>query len=403
MNLSTIPKKEIKRKEIPQQPSPIVNHPIEKLWLRIMLSLDLLYVAFKCLGNPINVIKVSRTLKKKYVNVFGEELLNKVSKVDGKYYWKFATPGFPSQASRQSRANEVNRVMPYKSSNGLGILLFGITKKCPLSCEHCYEWDRMHQKEKLSTEDLLQIMHKYQDYGTTQMQFGGGEPLLRIKDIYTMLDHAKEGTDFWIVTSGWKFKAKQATKLKNKGLTGVMISLDHHQPEGHDKFRGKEGSYDMAIEAALHAKHAKLVTGLSLCPTKAYTTEENLRAYIELAKQLGVTFVQIFEPKPAGRYKDKEVLLSKDQEKLLEDLYIEYNQSKKYKDYPIINYTGYHQRRTGCFGGGDYYFYIDTDGDAHKCPLCSVKVCNALAFSADDTVNLLKQTAGCHFFEQCDF
>ena len=34
MNLSTIPKKELIRKKIPQQPSPIVNHPIEKLWLR---------------------------------------------------------------------------------------------------------------------------------------------------------------------------------------------------------------------------------------------------------------------------------------------------------------------------------------------------------------------------------
>ncbi len=400
MNLPTIEKKKVKQLEFIQQSSPIVTNLFEKFWLRILLSVDILSIAFKHLRDPIKVIKVSRTLKKKYVTVFGEPLLNKVSKVDGRYYWKFATPGFPSAAARQSRANEVNRVMPYKSSNGLGILLLGITKKCPLSCEHCYEWDRMHQKEKLSSEDLVHIMHKYQDYGTTQMQLGGGEPLLRIKDIYLMLDKAKKGTDFWIVTSGWKFTAEQAVKLKSKGLTGIMVSLDHHQPEGHDQFRGKKGSYDMAIQAVLHAKNANLVTGLSLCPTQEYTTEENLRSYIELAKKLGVTFVQVFEPKPAGRYKDKDVLISKQQEKLLEDLYLEYNQDKQYRDYPIINYTGYHQRKTGCFGGGDYYFYIDTDGDAHKCPLCATKVCNALAFSAEDTVNLLKQTSGCKFFEQ---
>lgn len=402
MKASTLQKKEALVREIPIQQSPIVTSSFEKFQLRIVLFRELMSSALKHLGSPKKALKVSKILKDKYEKTFGEKLLSKVAKVDGKYYWRLASPGFPSPAATLSRINEMNRVMPFKPTNGLGILLVGITKKCPLSCEHCYEWDRMNEKEKLSIDDLTQIIQKYQDYGTTQIMLGGGEPLLRIKDIYTLLENAKDGTDFWIVTSGWRFTTEYATRLKSKGLSGVMVSLDHYIPEKHDEFRGREGSYDEAINAVLLAKEAKLVTGISLCPTKEFTTEENLRAYMELGKRLGVTFVQIFEPKAVGRYKGQDVALSEKHFKLLEKFYLEYNSGKEYKDYPIINYTGYHQRRFGCFGSGDYYLYVDTDGDVHKCPLCAGKVCNALAFPVEDTVNLLKQTSGCSFFHQSE-
>jgi MoaA/NifB/PqqE/SkfB family radical SAM enzyme len=260
----------------------------------------------------------------------------------------------------------------------------------------------MHQKEKLTQEELIRIVQQYQDYGTTQVQLGGGEPLLRIKDVYAILDHARPGTDFWITTSGWRFTKDQAITLKTKGLTGIMVSLDHHLPEPHDQFRGRTGAYQMAIQAALLAKEVGLVTGLSLCPTRAYTNEANLIAYLELARQLGVTFVQFFEPKPSGRYQGQDVLLSDAQLALLDRFYFQYNQDSRYRDYPIINYIGYHQRKLGCFGSGDYYLYVDTDGDVHNCPLCETKVCHALAFPVEDTVKLLQQTKGCHFFANAD-
>ena len=392
--------KELTTFEIPQQPSTIVISRFEKFKLRIRLSVDFIYVAMKYLKNPSKAIKVVQILKDKYSTIYGEPLLSKVSKVDGKYYWKYSMPGFPSLAAQESRATQINRLFPFRKSKGLGILLLGITKKCPLSCEHCYEWDRMHEKEKLSTDDLIHIMHKYQDYGTPQIQLGGGEPMLRVDAIYAMLDNAKKGTDFWITTSGWKFNDTHAKTLKAKGLTGVMVSLDSHIPAEHDNFRGRKGTFEMAINAVLKAKEANLVTGICICPSRAYTNEDNLKAYMELAKKLGVTFVQVFEPKPAGRYAGKDILLKNPQLELLEKFYLEYNQLPQYRDYPIINYIGYHQRRTGCFGSGDFYFYIDTDGDAHKCPLCSSKICNTLEFSAEDTINLLQQTQGCNYFAQ---
>jgi MoaA/NifB/PqqE/SkfB family radical SAM enzyme len=393
-------KQKVANFEITEQPSTIINSPFERFKLKVRLSVDFIYVAMKYLKNPVKAVKVVKILKDKYTTVYGEPLLSKVSKVDGRYYWKYSMPGFPSLAAQESRATQINRLFPFRKSKGLGILLMGITKKCPLSCEHCYEWDRMHAKEKLSTDDLVHIMHKYQDYGTPQIQLGGGEPMLRVDAIYEMLDKAKKGTDFWITTSGWNLNDETAQKLKAKGLTGVMVSLDNHIPEKHDEFRGRKGTFEMVINAVMSAKKANLVTGICVCPTRAYTNEKNIKAYMELAKKLGVTFVQVFEPKPAGRYAGKDILLEKWQLEILEKFYLDYNQLPQYKEYPIINYIGYHQRRTGCFGSGDFYFYIDTDGDAHKCPLCSSKICNTLEFSAEDTISLLQQTQGCNYFAQ---
>ena len=71
----------------------------------------------------------------------------------------------------------------------------------------------------------------------------------------------------------------------------------------------------------------------------------------------------------------------------------------QYRDYPIINYLGYHQRKVGCFGAGDRFFYVDMEGFAHVCPFCQGRVADALENSVD---NVMKSMAGkgCSSFNQ---
>lgn len=376
----------------------IVTSRAEKFFVRFALLVELCCTILVSLRNPLKVRPALRLLKAKYQSVFGMNLMTKVAKAGGRYYWRFATPGFPSKAGRILRANELNRVIPFKRGEGLGLVLLGLTKKCGLSCDHCYEWDRMHAPDVLSLPDLITIVHQYQAYGATQFMFGGGEPLLRFEDLCTILKSSYPGTDFWIATSGWKLDHKKAQRLKASGLTGVMVSLDSHIEEDHDIFRGKKGAFKMAITAVHNAKAANLVVGLAVCPTKTYATIDNLHAYMHLARDLGVTYVQIFEPRPIGRFKEKAVVLSKDQIALLEYVYLNYNTRKQYRDYPIVNYTGYHQRRYGCFGAGNYFFYIDTNGSAHPCPFCNQIICNVLENTAAETIEQLRKHSSCQSF-----
>ena len=53
------------------------------------------------------------------------------------------------------------------------------------------------------------------------------------------------------------------------------------------------------------------------------------------------------------------------------------------------NYLGYHQRKVGCYGAGDRFFYIDTKGYAHICPYCTGKVANVTDHTAKEVITLL--------------
>jgi MoaA/NifB/PqqE/SkfB family radical SAM enzyme len=382
---------------ISNQPSPIVLRKLELNWVRLRVFYQLFSILFKKTGNPFTSIKFISQISKKYHSIFGEPYLTKISKVDNRYFWRLAAPGFPSKASFDMQTYEANRFFSNQSRFGLRSLIFAITKKCTLNCEHCFEWHNLNKPEVLDISQIIEIVHKYQNYGTTQIMLSGGEPMIRINDIYQLLEAAKPGTDFWIITSGIGLNEERARKLRKAGLTGVMVSLDHHNPTKHNQFRGSDKSYNWAIEAVMNANKAGLLTTLSLCATKSFVNEGNLIEYMELAKKLGVTFVQINEPRATGRYFDQDISLNLEQLQLLERIYLEYNSSKLFYDYPIIHYLGFHQRKVGCFGSGDRFFYIDTDGDAHICPYCSNKVANVKDCSAAKMVDTLANHP-CHVF-----
>jgi MoaA/NifB/PqqE/SkfB family radical SAM enzyme len=383
--------------EILVQVSPIVQSKLEMIKLKYAVLKQLYSIFHHKTGNVLKALKLIQDIRTKYKNTFGEPLLTKAAKVDGRYFWRLGTPGFPSPATKKMHQFEVNRFFPEEKEVGLRTLLFAITNKCPLNCEHCFEWDNLNKKEQLSTQDIIDTVRKYQDYGATQVMFSGGEPMLRINDIYEVLKAAKPGTDFWIITSGLGFSKERAAKLKKLGLTGVMVSLDHFDPLQHNEFRGFQDAWDWARQAVFNANQAGLVTTLALCSTRSFTTRNNLDQYMELAKSWGVTFVQLIEPRATGRYTGKDVELSGDMIGILEETYLDYNISNKYKTYPIINYLGYHQRKVGCYGAGDRFFYIDTDGFAHICPYCSGKVANVRDHSAREVIDLLSKNA-CHAF-----
>ena len=382
--------------EISPQSSPMLpRYSWEKLWLRVQMGIQMMRSAYRNKKSIKASIDLIRELLKKFRNINDMPPFVKVAKVDGRYFWRLANPGYPSKAVEIMLDNEMNRLSPIKPTYGLRSLLIATTKKCPLNCEHCFEWHNLNQKETLTTQDLIQLVRTYQDFGTNQIYLGGGEPMVRIKDLYKVLETTRSDSDFWIFTSGFGLTAEHAQGLKAAGLTGVIISIDHHDAEGHDRFRGYPGAYEAATRACIHAKEAGLVVALSLCATREYTSRENLKSYMDLARKLGVCFVQLVEARSAGRYQNKRVSLPDEQIAILQEIYDRYNKDEQYWDYPLITWPDQQRRNVGCLAGGVGFFYIDTDGDAHSCPFCSGKVCSALELDAPEVISELRK-ACCH-------
>ncbi len=329
---------------------------------------------------------------------FGSSLLTKAVRVGDRYYWRLGTPGFPSPAVRALHLAELNRLIDDRTPPRLRTVFLAITKKCTMRCAHCFEWENLRSEERLSVKELMGIVLKFQDHGTGQIMLSGGEPLLRPEAVFGILKAARPGTDFWVITSGLGLDRSMAGKLKGAGLTGVMVSLDDYREEGHDAFRGYRGAYRAAVDAARWGREAGLATALALCARREMAEESHLKEYLALARSLGVTFVQFIEPRSTGRYAGKDVELDDRQLKVLEKIYLQYNATKACRDFPIINYLGFHQRRTGCFGGGNRFFYIDTDGDAHLCPYCHGKIINVIRNEAPEVIEQLTARS-CHAFQ----
>ncbi len=138
---------------------------------------------------------------------------------------------------------------------------------------------------------------------------------------------------------------------------------------------------------------------VSICVTKSFITWQNLLKYAELVRSLKVPFIQLLEPKAVGHYKGKDVFLDETHLSILEKFYKTLNFGPAYKDYPVIIYHGYHQRRVGCLSGGDRNLYIDSDGYVNACPFCHTKNFNikdALANKTDIQASV--KASGCQSY-----
>jgi MoaA/NifB/PqqE/SkfB family radical SAM enzyme len=367
--------------------------------IKAFMWVNILFIAIKKSQNLFIAIKEIRRLRRLRNEYRNQKPPFKYSKVAGKYYVSYNTPAWPSKAFNRYVVHLLNRFSA-PAPVTLNTLVFAITKKCGFQCEHCCEWDNLNKPEVLSKQDLLSVTTRFQQLGVSQVQLSGGEPLNRFKDILFLLDHAHKGTDFWLYTTGYQLTHEKAFLLKQHGLRGITISIDHYEEDKHDQFRGKQGAFRRALAAAQYANEAGLAVCFSLCATKEFVNTRNLTNYADMAKNAGAAFIQILEPKAVGHYANKPVALNVEQQKILELFFEKMNYDQHYAFYPIVTYHGYYSRRVGCSGSGKDYLYVDTDGDIHNCPFCQRKLFSALGDDLVDNISNMKNQ-GCAVYSIC--
>jgi MoaA/NifB/PqqE/SkfB family radical SAM enzyme len=371
----------------------------EKQIILMGIKLRIFYMACRELKNPVRIFKTYRTVINLRKNIWGGEL-KKIYKIEGKYYFNMYTPGWPSKAYDNIWKSELRRHAPGSLDIEKTFFAFlAITRKCPMRCEHCFEWENLNQKESFTKDDLLKVIDIYQKQGVQQFHFSGGEPMTRFKDLLEMFEYTKGTSECWVVTSGFNCTAENAVKLKKAGCKGVVVSIDHYIPELHNIFRGHSNAFDHAITAVKAVKEAGMVSAISVCVTKAFIDGGHLLPYLEFARDMGVHFVQLLEPRQIGHYEGQNVLLEEKHINTLEIFFKKINHSKEYKKYPILLYHGYHQRRVGCFAGSRSV-YIDSAGDVHSCPFCHTKSFNIIQLIRAGETKIPKKENVCPQFKK---
>lgn len=364
----------------------------------LLIRYRIVKIAWPLFKNKILMLEVLEQLDQFRRSLLGDHRVRKIVNVEDSWYWDMYTPGTQSAAFVKCMEAEIGRIAPVqKQTNRLSNVIIAITKKCPLQCDHCFEWDELNKKDTLDSSQLHAIIDKVQSIGSHQIFLSGGEPMMKMDLMTELIQKAKKGTDFWVLTSGYQCTEQNMQRLKNAGLTGVAVSLDHYIEEFHNEFRRNAKSYEWVLRAINNAHKANLVTALTICVSKAFVTESNLMQYMELAREMGVAFVQILEPRDVGHFAGHDVLLTEKEYSFLEHFHQKMNFEEEYKSYPIITYHGYYQRRAGCFGAGVRSLYIDTDGYVHACTFCQNKSASVLESDWDSILAKLGER-GCHSF-----
>lgn len=337
-----------------------------RLWARVA------WLAFRQARTPqaalADLLRLSRTLSKARAGRW----LSKAVRMGSGVAFDLYSPPFPSPAFDRFIEGELQRL---RASDGdsapLQVGFLAITKKCGLRCEHCFEWEALNGPEALDLDTLKTLLGRIRELGATQVFLSGGEPLNRGPELVRLVASAPADLECWVITAGQGLRPTLARELHIAGLRGLVISFDHWDPERHDAFRGRTGTFRRAVEAAGIARDSGLELALSLCPTRAFLSrEENLWRYAELARDLGAGFVQVVEPKAAGHFEGQQVELDTPALARLETFYQASQFDPRYRDLPVFSMPRLMSRRFGCPGGGQRFLYMDTDGGIHACPFC---------------------------------
>jgi len=392
----------ISSENVSEETTAISNNKLSSLHsflIWVIIKTQIFFITCFTLRNPWKILKAYRATMKNREIVWGGKV-SKLYKVDGKYYYTQYTPGWPSQGYFKLVKSELRRMAePDTSERKLSFVFLAITRKCPLRCEHCFEWDNLNKKESFTSTDLMRVVKLYEEQGVIQFHFSGGEPMVRINDLEKLVDFASKKTICWVLSSGFNFTPENAQRLKAAGLTGVVISIDHYIPELHNLFRGNKNAFDDAVRAIRNAQLAGLVCSVSVCATKAFIEGGHLEHYMDFAKDLGVQFVQVLEPRMIGHYEGKPVMLEETHLQVLEQSFRKYNHEKEFSAYPTMLYHGYHQRRIGCFAGSRSV-YIDSAGDVHACPFCHTSSYNIIELLRNDITAIPAKENKCPQFNK---
>lgn len=127
-----------------------------------------------------------------------------------------------------------------------------LTRRCPLSCRHCYLPEtrgRSGPAGELTTAQWEKILAQLAGAGGLYLVFTGGEPLLR-PDLAELCRHAKKlKFDVRIFSTALGLTGELARELGEAGVSAFEISL-YGRPPLHDSVTGKKGSFKASLAAA---------------------------------------------------------------------------------------------------------------------------------------------------------
>lgn len=244
-------------------------------------------------------------------------------------------------------------------------LSVGVTPRCPNKCIHCGAADMMAPNNEMTVEEIKSTIDQALDMGTYLITIDGGEPMVRndLPEIIGNIDKTK--TTVSMFTSGFRLNDERAKALKDAGLYSVKVSFDSADPEVHDKFRGRKGAFEGAVDAVKAAKSAGIMTDMYL--TISPHNIDNIDDLYQMATDLGMDEMSMTGIIAVGNWKEHEdEVLTRADAKRLEAFHKSKNSVPEGPRVTALPYL-MGPEMFGCFAG-NRWMHIASTGDVLPCP-----------------------------------
>lgn len=176
-----------------------------------------------------------------------------------------------------------------------------LTLGCNLRCRHCASAAAGARPHELTLEECLRLCEQFPPMLVQEVDFTGGEPLLKWgwEKIAKRLHEL--GICTQIITNGILLGPEILSKIRDSGISGVGVSLDGLEAT-HDSIRGRQGLFKKVmagIEETLKAGFR-----LSVITTINARNLPELPQVFELLCTAGVSYWQIQPMFQLGRARD---------------------------------------------------------------------------------------------------
>lgn len=173
-----------------------------------------------------------------------------------------------------------------------------LTLACNLRCAHCGSSAGLPRQDELTTEEALKICDQLPALLVQEVDFTGGEPLLR-PDWAVIASHLIElGIPVNSLTNGLEVGADTVAQMKDIGISCVGISLDGLE-RTHDTIRSRQGAFAAVTQSIALMQRADIP--INVITTVNAINLPELPEILPLLQSMGVEQWRLQPIIPMGR------------------------------------------------------------------------------------------------------
>lgn len=147
-------------------------------------------------------------------------------------------------------------------SRALHYVVWELTLRCDLACEHCGSRAGRPREAELTTTEALAVVQQLAALETKEVTLIGGEAYLHEGFTTVVRAIADAGIRCTMGTGGRGITPERAKAIAEAGMHSVGVSVDGMR-ETHDQLRGVKGSFDAALRALRNLHDAGVTVGVN--------------------------------------------------------------------------------------------------------------------------------------------